>query len=107
MSKIGDYITSIKDEEARSAIFNQVIAERVIKEALDTPVGNALFTSIIDTITDKTKAIIGYCTADTVDKQTEKIRKTALEIHVAFNLMKDWADIIVNGEHHEERMEKK
>jgi hypothetical protein len=105
MGRLEAYIGNINIAN-RDAVLDQIIRNRLIKEALDTPQGNALLNSTIDTIADKTKAIVGCCTLDFDKDQTDRIQRLATEIHVAFNLMKDWAKILIAGEKHEEAMEK-
>ncbi len=106
MEKLEKYITGIVPAN-RDAVLDQIVRNRLIKDALDTTQGNALLNTIIDTIAEKTRAIVGCCTIDSTEDQTERMQRLATEIHVAFNLMKDWAGILVAGKVHEEAMEKK
>lgn len=106
MSKLEAYIGTIQ-VAYRDEVLDQIIRNRLIKDALDTPQGNALFNSIVDTIAEKTRAIVGCCTIDSETDQMDRMQRLATEIHVAFNLMKDWAKILVAGERHEEAMNSK
>jgi hypothetical protein len=105
MNKIEKYIHTF-DLEYRTAVCDQIMQNRLIKEALDTPQGNLLLKSISATIADKARAIVHCCTIDSKKDQADRMQRLATEIHVAFNLMKDWAKILIAGEQHEEAMEK-
>ena len=102
MDKISDYISGFGTN--RDAVLDQIMRNRLIREAMDTPQGSALLNNIIDTIAKKTRAIVNSCTIESKKDQTDRIQKLASEIYVAFNLMKDWAQILVAGEKHEEAM---
>jgi hypothetical protein len=103
--RIDDYINTF-DESTRDAVESQIFKSRVIKQAMDTPQGKATLNSVIDNIRNKTMAIVGAAAENTKANQVEKIRVLAQEIHVMFHLMRDWAEILVDGEKHEEEMGK-
>jgi hypothetical protein len=100
-----DYINTFSEVE-RDVVVAQILKSRLLKEAIETPNGKALLGSVVDSIRDKTMSILGSCTAKTKADQTEKIRQAALEIHVMYNLMRNWAEILIDGEKHEEAMKK-
>lgn len=102
--RIEEYINNFYDESSRDAVVTQIMKCRVVKDAIQTPVGKALLNAVIDSIRDKIMALLGSCTKKTKADQTEKIRQEALEIHVMYNLLKEWAQIIVDGEKHEQAM---
>lgn len=91
-------------ESNRDAIVAQILKSRLIKQAFETAAGKALFNSAIDEIAKKVMAILGSCTEKKKADQTEKIRRLATEVHVAYNLLRNWATIILEGEKHEEAM---
>lgn len=93
------------DAKNRDAVVEQIMKARIIRKAMETETGKALFNSAVDSISRKIMSIVGSCTDKEAD-QTEKIRKTATEIHVAFNLLREWATIIVDGDKHEEVLKK-
>lgn len=103
--RLEEYINGFS-ESTRDAVVAQIMKSRVIKQAVETPQGKALLNSVIDNIRDKTMVVIGSCTEKSEEDQTEKIRKAATEIHIMFNLVKDWAQILVDGNQHEEAMKK-
>lgn len=105
--RLEEYINAFYEGEARDAVVTQVLKSRVIKQAMDTPAGKALLNNAIDRIRDKVVAIIGACTEKSTDEQLVRIQKDAVEVHVIFNLLKDWAEIVLAGEKHEEEMAKK
>lgn len=90
-------------ENNRDAVVSQIMKSRLIKRAFETETGKALFNSAIDEISKKVMAILGSCT-QTKSDQTEMIARLATEVHVAYNLLRSWADILVAGEAHEEAM---
>jgi hypothetical protein len=105
MDKVGKYVATIK-YKYREAVLDQIMRNRLIREALGSPQGNILFDNIIDEIAKKTRGIVNSCIIESKKDQMDRIQRLASEIHVAFNLMKDWAQIIKDGEQHEEAMNK-
>jgi len=104
--RIEDYINSFT-EQTRDAVMSEILKSRVIKQALDTPQGKGLLNSVVDSIRDKTKAIIGAASGDIKATQLEKIRVLAQEIHIMYHLLRTWADLLKEGEKHEEVMKPK
>jgi hypothetical protein len=102
--RLEEYINTFYEGEARDAVVTQVMKSRVVKQAMDTPQGKALLNNVIDRIRDKLMSIVGSCAEKSKEKQTESVRNDAAEIHIMFNLIKDWAQIIVDGEKHEEQI---
>lgn len=93
-------------ENNRDGVVAQIMKSRLIKRAFETEPGKALFNSAIDEITKKVMAILGTCTEKSKADQIEKIARLATEVHVAYNLLRSWAELLVAGEKHEEAMNK-
>ena len=104
MTELVDYISKIS-ENSRDSVVESIMKARIIRKAMDTETGKALFNSAIDGIHRNIMTIVGSCT-DSEDVQVEKIKKCATEVHVAYNMMKDWATIIKEGDKHEVAMKK-
>ena len=98
-----DYIAGFH-ENTRDAVVSQILKAKLVKQAFDTPAGKALLNSAMDEISIKVMAILSSCTEKTEAEETEKIKRLATEVHVAYNLLRNWADILVAGEKHEEAM---
>ena len=105
--RIDEYISTFRDEAMREAVVDQIMKCRVIRDAMGMPTGKALLNNVIDELRNKLQSLVDACTKKTKIEQTEQLRKSAYEIYVMYNLLKDWADIIVNGEKHEEAMKDK
>ena len=91
-------------EENRDAVVAEILKSRLIKQAFETETGKVLFNGAIDEIAEKIMAILDSCTAKSEAEQLEKIRRLATEVHVARNLLRNWARILVDGKKHEEAM---
>lgn len=93
-------------ETNRDNVVAQIMKGRLIKKAFETEAGKALFNSAIDEISKKVMAILGSCTEKSEEDQLKKIARLATEVHVAYNLLRSWAEILLAGEKHEEAMKK-
>lgn len=102
--RLEDYINNFYDEDSRDAVVTQIMKMRVVRDAMATPSGKALLNVMIDRIRDKIISILGACTKQTKTDQTEKIRQDAFEVHIMYNMLKEWAEIILSGEKHEDAM---
>lgn len=91
-------------ENNRDAVVSQILKSRLIKQAFETPAGKALFNSAIDEIAKKVMAIMGSCTEKSKADQLDKIARLAIEVHVAYNLLRSWAQVLLEGQGHEEAM---
>lgn len=101
--ELEQYIAGFQ-ENNRDAVVSQILKSRLIKQAFETPAGMALLNSAFDEIAKKVMAILGACTENTEAERVEKIGRLATEIHVAYNLLRGWAEILVAGDKHEEAM---
>jgi hypothetical protein len=101
--ELSDYVSRFSDN-TRDNVVAEIMKSRLIKKAFQTEAGKALFNSAIDEISKKVEAILGSCTEKSWEDQTEKIAQLAMEVHVAYNLLRSWARILIDGEKHEEAM---
>lgn len=101
--ELSEYVNQFH-ENNRDAVVAQILKSRLIKRAFETESGKALFNSAIDEIAKKIMAIMGTCTEKSKADQLEKIARLSTEIHVAYNLLKTWAIILLDGKMHEEAM---
>lgn len=92
--------------ETRDAVVNELLTSRVVRDALDTPAGKALLGSVIDSIRDKIRALVGVCAEQSTKAKQDKMQHTATEIHIMYHLLRNWAQILVTGDKHEEAMRK-
>lgn len=101
---IQDYVNTFH-ENNRDAVVAQIMKSRLIKSAFETEVGKALMNSVIDNIYSKIASIVGMCTEGNAEIRVGKMEQLASEVHVAYNLLRQWAQILMEGEKHEKAME--
>ena len=101
-SDLMDYVANYA-EHSRDAVVEQIMKGRLLKQAIETPAGKVIINSAIDDIHQKIMKIVGLCTKPGEATALE-IGTLGQEIAIIFKLIMSWADILVNGEKHEEAM---
>lgn len=102
--RIDEYISTFRDEAMREAVVDQIMKCRVVRDAMGMPAGKALLNHVVDEVRNKVQSLVDSCTKNSKKDQTEQLQQAAMEIYIMYNLLKGWAEIIVKGEEHEEKM---
>jgi len=104
--QLADYISGF-NENQRETVFKQILDSDLLAKAFDTSEGKMILNNAVDLITSNVMQIVRYCAENQPSDAIMKIHPYANEINTTYKLMTDWAKILIRGDEHKKRAEKK
>lgn len=91
-------------ENMRDPIVEEITKAKLIQKAIQTDAGKVIINTAIDNIHQKVMAILGCCSIKSLTEKMARVEQLTNEIMITYDLIRDWANIIENGEKHKEAM---
>jgi len=101
--KIVDYASSF-GLEARETILKEIADNNILEEFFETTQGKVIANNVINSIALNVVKIIGICRDETPAVAVEKLHQPATEINLAYKIIVDWANILVTGKKHKDKI---
>jgi len=102
MIDIAKYVSGFT-ENSRDAVVDQIVKGKLLRQAIEMPGGKAIINSAIDDIHRKIMTMVMSCGKP--ERNYADIETLATEIYIIHGLIRNWAQILVDAERHQNAMD--
>jgi hypothetical protein len=101
--ELENYITSFREEQ-RETVYKQIIDSELLEKAFSTSEGKLILDSAVDMIASNVMTIVKNCGPREIE--FDELKRAAREINTTYKLMSDWANILIRGSEHKNKINK-